>query len=483
MADKLMTIEVFSEILASTDPDHLGQILAEQLRELTGARTVMLLAHLDGSRHDLIHVCPERRRGMFTEDESDMFCPLKIPDNLPRLTRDIPRDNPLHEALIRNNIESCIRFPLFATGDLVAELLLFDIPGLARFHETEIIIGYICPIMALALRNSFSHQKIVKQARALELQTIDLENRVAERTGELVNTNSILEESRMTAVNLMENAVQAKKFAEETLAELQNEIIERKRAEEEIQRKNRELEARNKEFEALNEDLVSTNNELFLSEKNLKHSLNEKETLLRELYHRTKNTLQIVLGILTLQSSNYSGNAEIEKFIKDADNRIHAIALVHQMLYKSQDLSRISIREYFQELTALMLKSYEDAGNGISLEVSVDELHFLIDSAIPCGMILNELLSNSLKYAFPGNRTGKIFISLTEGHEGKFRLCYSDNGVGVPPGFDFRTQETLGLKLIFGIGEQQLQGTVSFENRNGISCIIEFPPTSYQARV
>jgi PAS domain S-box-containing protein len=219
------------------------------------------------------------------------------------------------------------------------------------------------------------------------------------------------------------------------------------------------------------------------AEDGLKRSLREKETLLRELYHRTKNTLQVVLSMVLLQADKYPTIPEIQELAHTTEARIQAISLVHQMLYQSQDLSRIAIDEYVRSLTQQVLLSFGVTTERIRLEYEVKEEYFPLDSAIPLGLILNELLTNSLKYGFPEGRKGTIRIALVQSGEARKKMIYSDDGVGVPPGFDFRKQGSLGLNLIYGVGEQQMMGRVDIENRGGVTCSFEFPNSLHEERV
>jgi signal transduction histidine kinase/ActR/RegA family two-component response regulator len=227
LADQLLAVDVFSELLVSTDPSQFGRRLTEHLRELTGARTVMLIAHPeDGCVHRLIHVCPARRAALFSADELHHFCPGSFPDELPRRSADLPPEHPLRALLLRADVESVLRFPLRAGGGLPGTLLLLDLPGMDRIDETAEIVTHLSPVVALALKNSLAHERIEQQAR-------DLERRVAERTGELEAANRALIASRLAAHNMMEDAVEARRRAEHTTADLLHEIAERRRAEEE----------------------------------------------------------------------------------------------------------------------------------------------------------------------------------------------------------------------------------------------------------
>ena len=219
------------------------------------------------------------------------------------------------------------------------------------------------------------------------------------------------------------------------------------------------------------------------AEEKILQSLHEKEVLIRELYHRTNNIMQIIRGILVLQAKEISPTEEFQQLVKKTEDRILAISLVHQMLYKSQDLSQISISEYIHGISTLIMQRYGNSTDRISLNFNIYDQYFLIDMAIPLGLMLNELMVNSFQHAFPDNRKGIISITLTNEGVSKNILHYSDNGIGVSDGFDFRNQNTLGLKLIHEIGERQMLGTVIMENNDGVKCTVEFSNNFYKKRV
>jgi PAS domain S-box-containing protein len=209
------------------------------------------------------------------------------------------------------------------------------------------------------------------------------------------------------------------------------------------------------------------------AEEKALQSLREKETLIRELYHRTKNTLQVVRSMLELQVEEYPQNECARRLVRAAEDRIQAISLVHQMLYESRDLSRILIKDYVAELAALVYRTFGVSEERIRLDLSVEEQSIALETAVPIGLILNELMTNSLKHAFPNRRTGGIRIRLADEGSGACLLSYADDGVGVPPGFDFYNGHTLGLKLIRSIGAQ-INGDVRFESDGGVICSIAF---------
>lgn len=254
-------------------------------------------------------------------------------------------------------------------------------------------------------------------------------------------------------------------------------ITDRKHAEEALWRAYDEMEIRvqqrTEELKGLNETLQKENTERKKAEEELRVSLEEKEVLLRELYHRTKNNMQVIRSMLALQA-HASQNEEVKMIIRETENRIQTMALVHQKLYQSRNLSSIDLNEYIQDLVHLLMQSFGVLSRQITLSLDLEPVPVLIDTAIPCGLILNELLSNSLKHAFPNGRKGEIRIRLSKGGDETVLLDFSDDGVGVPGGFDLRKQETLGLQTLFTIAEHQLQGRVQIENRQGLAFHIRF---------
>lgn len=214
----------------------------------------------------------------------------------------------------------------------------------------------------------------------------------------------------------------------------------------------------------------------------LKRSLAEKDTLLRELYHRTKNNMNVIGAMLDLQAA-YSGVPAVEAMARDTERRIRAMSLVHQMLYQSKDLSHVSLKKYVHELLALLLQGYSTDMRRINLELDVEDIEAVIDTAIPCGLILNELVSNSFKHAFPGERPGSVRIRLARVDPLTMELVFSDDGVGVTQEFDYRRQNSLGFQTILSLAEHQLQGHVSFENEGGVTWRIRFSDQLYSARV
>ncbi|ACF12616.1 signal transduction histidine kinase [Chloroherpeton thalassium ATCC 35110] len=216
------------------------------------------------------------------------------------------------------------------------------------------------------------------------------------------------------------------------------------------------------------------------AEEKLKASLKEKELLLRELYHRTKNNMQVISSLLALQTRHFQ-DPDIKAVFQDTENRIRTMALVHQKLYQSESLTNIDLQEYIEDLVALLAASYEVSANRILVSLNTEKVIVAIDFAIPCGLVLNELISNAFKHAFPGERQGRIRIGLRKKDEGTTELYVSDNGIGLPKMLDIRKTKSLGLKTIFTIVEQQLHGLVDFSTQSGVTCRCIFSNTLYKS--
>ena len=191
--------------------------------------------------------------------------------------------------------------------------------------------------------------------------------------------------------------------------------------------------------------------------------------------------MMVIHSMMMLSSKKYS-DSKVDELVKETGSRIQAMAIVHKKLYQSKDLSHINVNEYLEELGNLLIQTYNTSPGNVSLVLEIENISILIDTAIPLGLVLNELMSNTLKYAFPEGEKGEIKIKLFKKDSGGFKFIFSDNGIGVSHTFDFK-QQTLGFKMILGIAEQQMGGKVNFKNTEGLTCHIDFAETAYQARV
>lgn len=214
-------------------------------------------------------------------------------------------------------------------------------------------------------------------------------------------------------------------------------------------------------------------------------SLEEKEVLLREIHHRVKNNMQVISSLLKLQSKNVKDEHQIE-MLKESQNRIKAMALIHEKLYRSKDLTNIDFNEYIKSLVNDLFISYKVSAGRITMNMDIEVVTFKIDTAIPCGLIINELVSNSLKYAFPKGKDGEIKISLrriADLDSDTFELIVADNGAGISKDLDIRKTESLGLRLITNLAENQLQGEVELNRNEGTEFKIKFKEAKYKERI
>lgn len=209
------------------------------------------------------------------------------------------------------------------------------------------------------------------------------------------------------------------------------------------------------------------------AEEQLQASLHEKEVLLKEIHHRVKNNLQIVDSLLRLHSRQVK-DAQVAEILLESQNRIKSIALIHEKLYQSEDLARIQFTEYIPNLVIHLFSSYKINASAVALKVQVDDIALEIDIAIPCGLIINELVSNALKYAFPADRSGEIRVEFRADPNRMITLTVSDNGIGMPEQFDPIETKSLGLKLVWGLVEQ-LEGTIALDRHQGTRFTIIFP--------
>jgi PAS domain S-box-containing protein len=213
------------------------------------------------------------------------------------------------------------------------------------------------------------------------------------------------------------------------------------------------------------------------NEERLKGSLLEKDVLLKEVHHRVKNNLQLISSLLNLQSSKVD-DLTVREMLSETRNRVHSMALVHENLYRAGDFGRISIDEHIQHLCAHLTRAYGVQARNIQLTSDVDELILDLDSAVSVGLILNELVSNSLKHAFPNNRRGVIRIALKTFDDGRYSLSVDDDGIGLPAALDILHSETMGLQLVQDLASQ-LRGEMIVTRSSGTSFVINFALDSH----
>jgi two-component sensor histidine kinase len=201
--------------------------------------------------------------------------------------------------------------------------------------------------------------------------------------------------------------------------------------------------------------------------------------LLREIHHRVKNNLQTVSSLLSLQSG-YIEDQQALEILKSSQQRIRTMALIHEKLYQSRDLSRIEFREYVESLVAYLFELYSLQSGQVQLKMQMEEVVLDIDTCIPAGLIINELVSNSLKYAFPDFRQGELRIILEKSPAGEhdYTLIVGDDGIGLPQDLDFQEPGTLGMVLVNSL-VKQLNGIIDLDSNGGTTVTIKFQKLNY----
>lgn len=206
--------------------------------------------------------------------------------------------------------------------------------------------------------------------------------------------------------------------------------------------------------------------------KEISQALEEKEILMSEIHHRVKNNLAIISGLLQLEAMDWSKNKEVQSVLNESMLRVKSIAMIHEQLYQTEDFANISFDEYVQELTELVSQTIDTGSQAIALEVECDELHININQAIPCALIINELVTNAYEHGFTNLDRGLIKIEVKE-RDKYLKLVVKDNGKGFPEDFNFNDSSSLGLSMVQQITDQ-LDGDLNFQNKNGARFEVTF---------
>ena len=222
-------------------------------------------------------------------------------------------------------------------------------------------------------------------------------------------------------------------------------------------------------------------NKLKNVERDLRRSINQKDLLIKEIHHRVKNNLQIISSLLDLQEDYVKGDLKAVNVLQESQNRVSSMAMLHEMLYQSKDLSQINFSDYIRNLVSNLFNSY-NIKKKITPVINVDDIYLNMDTAIPCGLIISELVSNILKYAYPGDNVGELNISFRSLNN-RLELVISDEGIGFPEDLDFRNIESsLGLKLVNSL-VKQLDGTIDLDVSQGTKFNIKFNELKYKERM
>ncbi len=244
-------------------------------------------------------------------------------------------------------------------------------------------------------------------------------------------------------------------------------ITERKQSEQELQKAHEELETKVKIRTTELEQEITKRKQ---AEEQIKVSLKEKEVLLKEIHHRVKNNLQIISSLIKLQAHNIDDKA-VKATLFETQNRVHTMTTVHEMLYGSKSLSDIDLNRYLSKLSKNLHHSYSVNPDQVKLAIDCDEIVLDIEKASSLGLIVNELISNSLKYGFPDGRNGEINLNVKK-QDSDFELTVKDNGIGFPKDFDLENTTTLGLKLVKILTENEFGGSIQLKQEQDTCFVI-----------
>jgi two-component sensor histidine kinase len=209
------------------------------------------------------------------------------------------------------------------------------------------------------------------------------------------------------------------------------------------------------------------------SEERYRSAFEQNKTLLKEVHHRVKNNLQVISSLLYLQTGKLDDHHS-QNLIRETTHRIRSMAIVYEKLYESKDFKQIDMESYLKSLSAYLLAENKKDNKIIRMEIDAKDIFLGIDLAVPCSLILHELISNAIKHAFPNGRKGKIILTFKKQHHGTFNLCLSDNGIGVPSNINFQKPQSLGLLLVSNLANQ-LAGSFRVTQNKGTSFFIDFP--------
>jgi len=371
-------------------------------------------------------------------------------------------------------------------------------------------------------------QLLLNQKHQEELRTArdNLEKRVAERTGELVAVNQSLRETERRQKALLDNipdmawlkdsncnyiaanqpfglvcGLSPEEFSGKTDFDIWPEALaERSRIEDmevmhsrtakRVEELITDADGNVKWLETIKTPIVDEHGEVIGTtgiarditrrkrfEEHIQQSLREKEALLQEVHHRVKNNLQIISSLLALQESSVEDEQAVG-ILKDSRSRIRSMAFIHEKLYGSKDLEKIDFSEYIRDLTNALLGSYSESASRISLRLDLEDVSLGVGTALPCGLVLNELVSNCIKHAFPEGGQGEIAVVLRRSPLGGYSMTVADNGRGLPKEMDFRKSKSLGLRLVTNLTELQLCGTLRVRTDNGTEITLMFQDRS-----
>lgn len=369
--------------------------------------------------------------------------------------------------LLLNKVYTTINDERGGTFDLIlmeAHMLMFKIdsasgnyPSAIRYYQRHI-----------AVKDSIFNQAKSKQMEEMtlryETEKKDRDLQIKEKSIQVLRKEKALHQEEIQQAKLLRNAmIVGAAMLMLLLAVVYNRYQLK-------QQSNKRLHAQQATLEEQQEQIREKNHALEIL-------LTDKERLLKEIHHRVKNNLQVVISLFNSQVASLQDKAALSA-IQDSQNRVHAIALIHQKLYQAEGVSRILMNEYVEQIVAYLVDSYA-VSNKVNFKLVVEPFDLDVNIAVPLGLIINEAITNTFKYAFPGDRTGAVIVTLLQQSEGKYRLNVQDNGVGLANNYDYSHSSSLGMKLMHGF-TSQIGGELSIESNQGVKIDLVFTDEKYQ---
>ncbi|MBN2103601.1 DUF1638 domain-containing protein [bacterium] len=502
LAFQSMALDMIEAMLHQADnPNQLQSDIASQMRAFTGARVVILaqfVDEFDKPGHKIMVVDPERHRDIEKADsvhamlwetrhlmQSKLWEPNAVNPDIGRFMKDA-------------NFEMSIAVPLHVGKKRVGALLLLGLPDDNSIGMALKMLDIIATILALIFRNALllSHQENIIEKQTRKLRESESKYRLLFN---VAGDSIVIHSLHGNFIEVNDIACEALGYSHDELLRLHLKDIDASPSDyamnlhlKTIQKKGAlvfESELRTKEGQLLPVEInsrlidyeggsailsvVRDISERKQQDKKLESLLKEKEVLLKEVYHRVKNNFMIISSLLHLQSSKIKNQKALSLFQESRD-RVQTMALIHQQLYRSADLASINFKSFIEQLTGNLYRSYVSNPSKIKLLQHVDDVSISVNKAIPCGLILNELITNALKYAFPGNREGLLKVELLSPDENQIKLHVCDNGVGLPKEIDVAKSESLGLRMVSMLS-QQIRGKLRVKSSKGLCVTITFP--------
>ncbi|MGZ7117015.1 MAG: sensor histidine kinase [Methanobacterium sp.] len=324
----------------------------------------------------------------------------------------------------------------------------------------DLVIKYANPSSSTSrafINKNFKGKSIRK------LYGLEIVGSLLDEVNEIVSTGMV--KKYVTYSSLLESYFSTSAFspARDLYVTLTSDISQQKKAEEYLQDAHELLELKVQE-----------------RTQELLEALEEKELLLKEIHHRVKNNLQLISSLLNLQIPYIDHEKSAELFI-ESQNRVRSIAMVHENLYKSKSLDKIDFTDYVKNITSTLFQAYNVKKQKVSFELKMDSLGLNIETCIPCGLIITEIVTNCIKHAFPNEMDGQIRLELIESN-GKINLKIMDNGIGLPEDFNLEDPDSFGLQLV-NLLVNQIRGTIELKNEQGTEFIINFEELKYEKRI